>query len=107
MWVLDGLTIYKEYPKVKLGGNMSNTNKSNKYYRLVNTNWTGQEAFRGKVLKKGTVVVVSLEELENVGLKRRLDLFFVELTAKEVRVHKKTVVGTENITSEPIKIIEK
>jgi len=87
---------------------MSNTrNKSkDKYYRLVNTNWTGEEMWKGKMIKEGTIIAVSPKDLKNAGLLGRLKTFFVELNEKEVKAHKGTVVGTEKVISEPISIIE-
>ena len=84
---------------------MAKTDKSKKYYRLVHTNWTKKETFKGEILKEGTIVSVSSEDLKDKELKRRLAVFFVELSTEEAKAHE-IVLGTEKIESEPIKLID-
>lgn len=73
-------------------------------YRLVKTNWTGIEAWKGEQIKVGTVIDVSPEDLKNQGLVRRLENFF-ELIG-EVESKEKTIIGLETIESSPIELID-
>ena len=73
-------------------------------YRLVKTNWTGKEAWKGEMIKVGTVIDVSPKDLKDQGLVKRLENFF-ELIG-EVEPKKETIIGSETIESSPIKLID-
>lgn len=85
---------------------MSHKTKTKKVirYRLVVTNWTEQETWKGKRIKKGQVIEVSSADLKDKGLKRRLGLSFELIEEDESK--EETIIGSETIESAPIELID-